>query len=164
MLNNIAWIPLTQGKWAMVDLDDLARVINRSWHVVQAGSHSYAGSFFPGAKSHTLMHRYVASAPKGMYVDHVDGNTLDNRKCNLRVCTNSQNSKNRVAVNGFKGVGWMKTKGAWRARIKTEYVEKHLGLFDSAEDAATAYNFAAAELHGGFARFNTVPQPWLEGV
>lgn len=102
--------------------------------------------------------------PKSL--DHINGDKSDNRIENLRECTQEQNTRNRSAqpnnTSGYKGVSFHKTSGKWVAQIKAGRVRKHLGLFKAIEDAATVYNFAAAELHGPFAYYNTVPQTWLE--
>lgn len=99
-------------------------------------------------------------ATKQMVVDHINGDTFNNRKCNLRQCTTQQNFQNqKIKTNnssGFKGVFWDKRLKRWRARIKVNYVGKHLGCFSKKEDAALAYNNAAIENFGEYARLNTL--------
>lgn len=90
--------------------------------------------------------------------DHQNRNTLDNRRNNLRIATPSQNRCNcgRQVNNtsGFKGVFWHKAAGKWRAQIRIDRHSQHLGMFDTPEVAAEAYDFAAIALHGEFAKIN----------
>lgn len=88
------------------------------------------------------MHRFIMGFPKGKYVDHINGNTLDNRKRNLRVCTNAANLRNgRVRSNnksGVKGVYWDKARNKWGAKIKVDYIDIALGRYKKFEDAVRA--------------------------
>ena len=99
-------------------------------------------------------HRYVIGAPKGLDVDHINGNPLDNRRCNLRLATRSQNMANTVKKD-YKGV-YVVASGKYKAVITINYNQKHLGIFDTAEQAALAYNEAAKYYHGEFAKLNKV--------
>jgi hypothetical protein len=103
------------------------------------------------------MHREIAGAPKGMVVDHIDGNELNNRRSNLRVCTVSQNHQNRRRTWGrsrYKGVCFLKKRNKWKAEIMVNRKHIHIGCFDEEEEAAKAYDKKAAELFGEFAYFN----------
>lgn len=104
------------------------------------------------------MHKLIMAPPQGMTVDHINGNRLDNRSANLRVCTLYQNNLNKEKTvrntTGYKGVDFFKQYGKYRARVKFNKKEYHLGYFDSAIEAAKAYNKKAYELHGEFARLN----------
>jgi hypothetical protein len=108
----------------------------------------------------TYFHRELLECPNSLHVDHINGNSLDNRMSNLRSCTHQQNRCNsKLSSNnstGFKGVDYMKSKEKFRARIKYQYKEIHLGLFEYAEDAALAYNDAAITYFGEFARLNII--------
>jgi len=102
------------------------------------------------------MHRIIMKAKSGEYLDHINGNKLDNRKSNLRFATYQQNlcnrPKQRNNTSGFKGVTKHNIgKGYWRARISVNGVEKHLGLFDTREEAANSYQQAAKVYHKEFA-------------
>ena len=93
-----------------------------------------------------------------MVVDHINSDSLDNRRSNLRVCTVSQNNMNsaigRNNKSGYKGVSWDKTNKKWRAGIKAKGKSVSLGSFNSKKDAARAYNEAAKKAYGEFAKLN----------
>jgi hypothetical protein len=93
-----------------------------------------------------------------MHIDHIDGDKLNNKITNLRLCTHNQNQHNQgIRVNnksGFKGVSWMKSTRKWQAQICFRSKVKHLGLFNNKIDAAKAYDMAAIDLHGEFAWLN----------
>lgn len=122
-----------------------------------------AGAYFTGRRGdlHVYLHRLIAGARKGEVVDHINGNSLDNRKANLRICTKAENSRNRklgpTNKSGFKGVSWEAHTGKWRAKIGTDHKQITIGRFDTKEDAARAYNEAAIKYHGPFARLNQIP-------
>ncbi|MCA9312763.1 HNH endonuclease [Candidatus Saccharibacteria bacterium] len=92
------------------------------------------------------MHRFITNAPKGMVVDHISGNTLDNRQSNLRVCTNAANIRNgKLRINnstGVQGVTWDKSRNKWQSRIKVNYKTVHLGRYNSLEEATKARKLA----------------------
>lgn len=103
------------------------------------------------------MHRQIMGFPK-MEIDHRNLNPLDNRKANLRLSTSSQNKCNKplgsTNSSGFKGVHLHKDKNRWMAYITLNYKRRYLGYFDSAIEAALAYDKASLELHGEFGRTN----------
>lgn len=107
------------------------------------------------------MHRMVLHAedPK-QHIDHINGNPSDNRKSNLRVCTQQQNLWNQPArtnnISGYKGVYPNKRRTRWKATIKVNYENIYLGQYDTKEQAALAYNQAAIKYHGEFAKLNEV--------
>lgn len=149
------YIKLTQGKYAIVDDDDFLLLNSVKWCLV-------AGGVYAGRKYHNktqYMHVAIAKIHDGFLttdsvVDHINGNQLDNRKSNLRVCTQAENTRNRKAQNvtsKYKGVGFDKKAGKWRARIRDNYKHIFLGYFDYPEDAAIAYENAARLRHGEFA-------------
>lgn len=109
----------------------------------------------------TPLHRIITDCPEGLNVDHINGNKLDNRRENLRICTQSQNTMNRGKANmtstsRFKGVCWEKQKSRWRAVIYKGGKRKHLGYYRDEEDAARAYNDAVEEIHGEFGVKNVI--------
>ncbi|MBN2130267.1 MAG: HNH endonuclease, partial [Sedimentisphaerales bacterium] len=104
------------------------------------------------------MHREIMQPPPGMMVDHIDGNSLDNRRRNMRNCTNQQNMQNLAksprASGRFKGVYYDKRRRTWYARICHNGKSIHLGTFGTEIEAARAYDKAAMELFGEFACLN----------
>lgn len=151
-------IPLTQGKNAIVDFEDYERIMAMGkWHYTHKG---YA-SKRKDMNGHSFMHRVIMNAPKNAQVDHIWGNRLDNRKENLRICTNSQNQYNsRIQKNnksGYKGVSWHKKNKKWKAKIQLSGRDIHLGYFICPIEAAKAYNKSAIENYGEFAWLNKIP-------
>jgi len=150
--------------YALVDFTDVERVLNHSWHVVPGYSTCYAYCEIGGKQ--ISMHRFILELPRGDNrtndVDHVNGNGLDNRRHNIRVCTRSQNKRNKhriCGLSGFKGVTFEKGGGKhyskpWRAYTKSNGVKHWLGYFATREEAAAAYDSAALQEHGEFARTN----------
>lgn len=104
------------------------------------------------------LHRVLLSARHGQMVDHENGDTLDNRRGNIRLATATQNGRNKVVQrnnsSGFKGVSRVGER--WHAYVCVGRKQTHLGIFDTREAAAVAYNVAAARLFGEFARLNDV--------
>lgn len=154
-------IELTQDYFATVDAVDLVQVSGRNWSVQRykdstRSTKVYAKCAVSG--THITMHRFILSPSKGTCVDHINGNGLDNRRCNLRLATKSQNAANRPkdrlisATSKYKGV--YRCRGRWIARIEANRVVKHLGVFKTEEDAARAYDEAATNYFGSFAYRN----------
>lgn len=106
------------------------------------------------------LHRLIMNPPTGMFVDHINGNRLDNQRSNLRVCTRIQNSYNigkRKGKNKYKGVQPVKSRiNPWSAFIRSDRKIHYLGVFPTEELAAEAYNLAAIKHHGEFARLNVI--------
>lgn len=148
---------LIAGKWAVtIDAEDLPRLNNgKGWGVYKGRARV---CFARKGKAH-LIHRLIMDAPDGMSVDHINGNTLDNRKINLRVCSQAENSRNRVSKNqhGFKGVmrnRLPKLKKQYRATITYNYRAYHSRYFSTPEEAAIEYDKMATKYHGDFAKLN----------
>jgi len=103
-----------------------------------------------------LLHRIIMGFPENREIDHKNLNKLDNRKCNLRVCSHSGNMMNRGKqknnTTGFKGVCYASNMGKFRARVSASKKTYHLGYFKKPEAAGSAYRKAARQLHGKFAR------------
>lgn len=159
-------IALTRGFSAIVDDEDFEYLNQWKWHCLfQAkGKHIYAKRTVSEPKKHCLrMHRIIMNCPKNMIVDHINGNTLDNRKENLRICTKNQNnmniSKREKTINKYKGV--TKNKARHRPFYAVIGVNKkriYLGSFYTEIQAAVAYNEAAIKYHGEFAKLNKIPK------
>lgn len=148
---------LTQGKMALVDDEDYARVATLTWHF---SAKRYAAHRVGYHGKYIYMHRFVISASENERVDHVDGDGLNNTRINLRICTQSQNMMNarkRANVSSkYKGVLFNKSRGKYIAYIQIGGKNKHLGVFLCENDAAIAYNDAARIHFGEFARLNEV--------
>ncbi len=160
-------IALAKGKGvAIVDDQDYDKCVRHSWRLKIDGRRSYAEATI-GRKTIGL-HRFVLNDPAGRLVDHINEDGLDCRRDNLRNCNQSQNMFNRGSQSnsksGIKGVSWSATRNKWRADICAKGKKKTLGYFQTIEAATNAYDNAAAELHGEFARPNvrdTSVEPWL---
>ncbi len=155
-------IPLTQGNFAIVDVEDYEILSEYKWFAVRYGRTFYAvrNEKLPGRKRNTVkMHRQIMSLPQGLFVDHINRNGLDNRRANLRAVSLQQNNFNKQKQSGeytskYKGVMLWKRTGKWQTCIT--YKGKHitLGYFDDEESAARAYDTKARELFGKFAYLN----------
>jgi len=120
---------------------------------------SKTGKIKRGRRRTTLkLHRLIMKPSKGMMVDHINGDGLDNRRENLRVCTHAENQRNARRRNdnksGSKGVSWNKNAKKWRSQIRHEGKVRHIGLFESREEAARAWDAKAKEYHGKYAQLN----------
>lgn len=150
-------IPLSYGSYAIVDTADL-RILNLyRWCMnVTLQGKRYARRT-QGRKT-IYMHRALMNPPEGMEVDHINGNGLDNRRKNLRVCTKAeyqQNSKKRTGKSScFKGVCWDSSGRKWRSRITVKGRQLQIGQFESELEAAEAYDEEAFYYFGTFARTN----------
>jgi hypothetical protein len=154
-------ILLTKGKVAIVDDEDYPILSQYTWKYSNRG---YAASnYWDNGKSKTnLMHRLIMSEPNGYFIDHIDGNPLNNTKRNLRIVTNQQNCFNQKLTSknksGYKGVYLKKGTEKWAATVRVNGKQTHLGYFDSKHDAARMYNFWAADLYGEYARLNVIKE------
>lgn len=155
-------IQLTRGQVAKVDCEDFERINQWKWHV--ADNFYAKRREFVGGKpvAWKRMHREVIGAQPGQVVDHINGDRLDNRRANLRICTQQQNlfnsKKHKDCTSRFKGVFWSRQAQKWQTRIRAEGKSKHLGYSLNEVDAAILYNQAAARYFGEFARLNEVSQ------
>jgi hypothetical protein len=153
-------IPLTQGKVALVDEDDYPRLAILKWHAscrVGRDGHElwYARRCVSrGTPGSRLEYMHCAVLGK-RGLDHINGDGLDNRRCNLRPASAGQNNAHRrkcgTRSSRFKGVSW--DRGAWRAAIQPQ---GYIGRFTSEADAARAYNEAASAIYGPFAWLNVL--------
>lgn len=152
-------IKLTQGKVALVDDWEYETLSDYLWHADLKGKVYYAVRTNPRA----YMHHLLLPAISGYQVDHVDRNGLNNQKHNLRYCTYEQNQMNRRIQSGgtsrYKGVSWDKHKCKWEVNIRRKPRSVFLGYFKSEKEAALAYNCAALQYFGEFARLNIVGIP-----
>ncbi len=155
-------IPLTKGFVALVDDEDFERVNAFKWHFLRGRRGGYAAR--RGRDSHVvLMHREILGAPDGVPVDHISGDGLDNRRANLRECSNAENARNQVkhkawrgrpCTSQYKGVHFNRADRRWVSMIRENGRSRYLGGFLSEIEAALAYDTAAKQVFGEFARFN----------
>ena len=147
-------ITLTRGMVALVDDEDYERLSAYRWCALKS-EHTFYAVRNVGRSEKVLMHRELLAAPRGMEVDHISGDGLDNRRCNIRIATSRQNKHNqgirRSNKSGYKGVH-LNRNGRWRARMRIPGGHLHLGYFDTAELANAAYCAAARKYQGEFAR------------
>lgn len=150
-------IPVTNTRPAIVNDSDYELVARHKWH---RSSKGYAQTVLPlgrGQQRTVLMHRLILDAPKGIQVDHIDHDKLNNRRSNIRLCSGHDNQGNRrssVGSSRFKGVTWSKQKRKWKAYIQQRKSTCYLGYYDAEEAAARAYDAAAREYFGEFAYLN----------
>lgn len=153
-------VPLSRGMIALVDAADFDAVITAGpWYATLSKQTWYAKRDVrkaDGGRTMQAMHRLIR--PTWPLIDHINGDGLDNQRANLRPATFAQNGANRRAskrnTSGFKGVCWDPRRQLWRAVISQGRSQRFLGRFSTAEQAAYAYDAAATEIFGEFARLN----------
>lgn len=151
-------IPLSQGKFALIDDEDFELVSKYKWHISKKG---YARTE-PGKKKKINtaipLHRLIMNAPAGVMVDHKDLDKLNNQKSNLRIATFTQNNRNvgirKDNTSGFKGVLWNRKSGKWQARIRVDKKQIHLGFSNNIILVAKMYNEGAKKYFGEYAYLN----------
>jgi hypothetical protein len=148
-------LPLASGAIAVIDAEDANRCAKYSWSLVSTGGRHnkyYAHAEVEGVKVR-LHHFILGKPPEGKLIDHKNGITLDCRRSNMRVCTPTENARNRTVSSrnklGYKGVSIDKS-GKYAARIMIDKKRVHLGLHDTPEQAASAYKKAAEEHFGEY--------------
>jgi hypothetical protein len=156
-------IILTQGKTALVDDEDFEELYKYKWHADKHGSIYYAvRSININYKiKHILMHRQIFGiTDKKIFIDHIDHNSLNNQKSNLRICTNQQNQRNSLKQKNttsiYKGVSLNKKSNKWHSIIIFNNKSIYLGSYINEIDAAKAYDVAAIKYFGEFANINFV--------
>jgi hypothetical protein len=159
-LPNTSLIPLTQGQFAIVDADIFEFLNQWKWLAQRKGQRFYAmrtTQKHEGKRRNIRMHMVINHASDNRITDHINGNGLDNRRCNLRSVTLSQNQWNAGSRGGsskYKGVSWHTRDKAWRVKIKVDGNIISLGQYKTEEEAALAYNEGAIRLHGEYAKLN----------
>jgi hypothetical protein len=153
-------IKLTQGKFAIVDDEDYDELMKYKWYLSKGKKDTYYAETKLSNGFHVSMHRIIMKnfyTKEKNYTDHINHDGLDNRRCNLRICTNSQNMGNcrqHKDSNSPKGVYWDKARQKWAVQICCNYQKYTLGRFDNLEKAVLAYNKKAKLLFGEFAVLN----------
>jgi len=157
MNNSIVIFPLTQQKLGIVDEIDRPIIEENRWHAAKMNGKWYVKRSLPKGKT-IYLHRMILNAPDSLIADHIDGDGLNNRRCNLRLTNsfgnvfNSSPIKNCISV--YKGIYFNKALKTWHARIQYHGIRHHLGYFDSEIEAAQAYNDKALEFFGEYAWLN----------
>lgn len=140
------------GCETIIDKEDLDKVLITHW-VNQSG---YASGVING--KYVRLHQIVIPQKEGLEVDHINGDKLDNRKCNLRLVTHKQNMWNRNVrkdcKSGYRGVSWNKIRKCWYVRIKKDGKTYCYGTAKTKEDAAMKANVLMSKLYGDFAKMN----------
>lgn len=149
----------------LIDEEDFDLVNSMAWYVRKPHPRSkeyvYCRRKVDGKDRSTPLHRFVLNLglnDQKRTVDHINGNTLDNRKSNLRICTISENLRNlklrKTNKSGYKGVNYHKHQKKWASRICINRKRIHLGYFTNEVDAAKAYDEASKKYHGEFGSLN----------
>jgi hypothetical protein len=165
-------IVLSGGVTTLVDDEDYAYLKSFKWYL--ANGYPAAKQYINGKRKTVIMSRIIMNAKEGEQVDHIDRNTLNNQKSNLRFCTQSQNMMNKTPWGSSKHLGVTRrtskskyinrhgeevvyiSKVKYIAEIRVKGFRKYLGCFTTEEDAALAYNKAAIEYHKEFANLNII--------
>ena len=155
-------IKLTKGKYTLVDDSDYQSLNKHKWYAWtpnQRDFYAIRDKMANRKRIQIRMSRFLINAEKGQIVDHINHNTLDNRKNNLRICNRKENAQNMKKPSsnksGYKGVSWFKTRNKWRVAIVFNGKQIHAGYFENILDAAKAYNAAATKFFGKFAHINS---------
>ncbi len=159
----VVCIKLTKGYHTIVDNADYELIKDRSWHVAIKPRSCYARcrERIDGKAQEVSMARLLMQPSEGLVVDHINGNGLDNRRENLRVCTYAQNAMNRgkrTSTSKYKAVHKRPDSGKWQATIMLNGKQESLGCYVLEKDAAKAYNKAALKHYGEFARLNIIEE------
>jgi hypothetical protein len=158
--DRIRYIALTKGKHAIVDAEDYDRLAQHKWMAFFTCGNWYASRAQKGKC--ILMHRQIMNPPRGLVVDHINGNGLDNRRCNLRICTYGQNSVHRRPrgdSSRFKCVYRDEKRNLWRSTPFYRGRSVYNGRYASEIDAARASDYMNVQLNGEFAYLN-FPAEW----
>jgi len=140
----------------LIDKEDLPLLKQYNWYISMTSSGPYV---VRRTTAETIyLHKIILATEEQIEVDHISGNTLDNRRRNLRICSHQQNTyntrKQAHTTSMYKGITWNQSRRKWQAQIHTNHTTHYLGLFTDEREAARKYNEAATRLFGDFARLN----------
>ena len=156
-------IPLTRGKYALVDDENFELVSRYKWCFDESNGYAHRTLYLGGGKRNQkqkkiYLHRYIMDFPKNFKVDHINSDKLDCRRSNLRLATASENSRHRkldsTNTSGFVGVYFNKSCKKWQAYINFKNKSRYIGAFKNKISAAQARDRVAVRLHGKFATLN----------
>lgn len=135
---------------------DVDIVSKFNWCVVKHGNHTYART---SDGSNLILHRVLLDPGPEFLIDHADGNTLDNRRSNIRICTHSENAINRTKskFSNLRGIHQRKENGKYRVYLGLDKKRINVGTFDTLKEAVIAYNESASFHYGSFATLHEVP-------
>lgn len=140
--------------YAIIDIEDIPLVSGLRWYLIN--TRGYVSGYVDGKP--LALHRFLLDTPKGLVTDHINHDKLDNRRSNLRICTQSQNLQNqrkqKHCSSKYKGVTFSKHANKWHVTIKHKYKLNHIGYYTSERNAAAAYNKAAKMYFGEYAYLN----------
>jgi hypothetical protein len=171
VINNI-FMTLFSGREFMKKIDISTKKYTNLYAIVSDEDYQYLNQFkwsFTNGyarrvskKKTYLMHREIMNPQNGFVVDHINHDKLDNRRVNLRVCTQQKNTANRIKINGctskYKGVSWNKKNKNWNSEIMYNNKAIWLGCFKNEHDAGIAYNKKAIEIYGEYAYINKIQE------
>ncbi len=145
---------LIKNKIILIDIEEWEKLKEFKWYIHTTNQGAQACITSDKSFNSIYMHRVILNAPKSLQVDHIDGDTLNNQKSNLRLVTNSQNQMNKKIhknnKSGFKGVTWFTRYKKYRARININKKQIFLGHFSTKEEAFSAYLEAVKKYHGEY--------------
>lgn len=154
---------LSKGHISYVDDEDYEWLSGWKWSVTTSGKILYAqrSIYSNNTQRSILLHRFLLGVSgRGIMVDHVDHNGLNNQRSNLRVCNSSQNQSNMKShedsTSKYVGVSWVKSRKRWNAAIGVNYKVIQLGRYKTEQEAALAYNSAAIKYKGEYANLNVL--------
>jgi hypothetical protein len=166
-------ILLSQGKVALVDDEDFKYLNQWKWHTSTKNNITYYAKRTVSNRTYHLHRVILGITDPKIFVDHKDHNGLNNQRSNLRICTNTENMRNRSSAKNsaskYLGVSIKRRKNKnstyirWRACISANGNKRHIGQFETQEEAALAYNKEAIKYHGEFANVNIINSPKKEG-
>jgi len=153
---SVRYIPLTKGKYAIVDAEDYPALAKYKWHAQIRKDGKVCYAVRNRGRKTIMMHRQIMEPPEGMVVDHINHNGANNRRCNLRVCTQAENTRNKrcftTGESQYRGVTPQGDK--WQAAVSHEGRTHYVGIYDTEIEAAMARDRKAIELAGEFAVLN----------
>lgn len=150
---------VSTGEIFVFDAEDFSKIKDIPWYRCNRSGDS--GNYI-GNRYGVCIHRYILNSPKGYEIDHINQNPLDNRKCNLRICTHQQNQFNQGLqknnTSGVSGVSFYPARNKYRARIKYCQMDIHLGYYETLKEAVQARNEGIRILFKEYGVYNNIPE------